>query len=671
MKRVRSLLNAKMPLEDPLADARWSVPQARDHLAAIATMASTFVGGVIVFALYFGQDIFVPLALAILLSFVLAPLVRWLQRLRMPRSASAIGVVALAFIALFALGTMMGRQLTDLAGDLPRYETTIREKMKTLRGASAGNGTLERAADMLQDLSKELDKPASQPAYPAPVSTPPPTRPIPVIVSSPSPSPLENIASLIAPLLHPLATTGLIIIFVIFILIQREDMRNRVIRLAGIRDIQRTTAALDDAAARLSRLFLMQLAINCGFGLVIALGLWLIGVPSPALWGILAAVLRFVPYIGSIIAAAFPLALAAAVDPGWSMLIWTGALFLVVEPLVGHVIEPIFHGHSTGLSPVAVVLSATFWTMLWGPIGLVLATPLTVCLVVLGRHIERLAFLDILLGDQPALQPWELFYQRMLAGDAAEAVDQAEEVLKERRLADYYNSIALRGLRLAQEDIAAGTLELERAETIREAVAELVADLEDVPNTQPSKGDDALSPEAAAAVAATSEGMSGTSLDTLSAARLVGRWASACPVLCIAGRSPVDEAAALILADTLGKSGLPARAHGVDVLTTANIFRLDLSDVALVCLSCLDASSPAHIRNLVRRVRRKSADVAIVLALWGAETSDAEALRKTSLADAVATDLSACTKTCIAIAERATADGTTMTALPTPALDTA
>src|SRR5215468_10822367 len=204
---------------------------------------------------------------------------------------------------------------------------------------------------------------------------------------------------------------------------------------------------------------------------VIGVGLWFIGVPSPILWGILAAILRFVPYIGAIIAAAFPLALAAAVDPGWSMLVWTGLLFVVVEPVVGHFIEPIFHGHTTGLSPVAVVLSATFWTMLWGPIGLVLATPLTVCLVVLGRHIERLSFIDILLGDQPALQPWELFYQRMLVGDASEAVEQAEEVLKERRLADYYDGIALRGLELAQKDIAAGTLDLDRAETIRATVA--------------------------------------------------------------------------------------------------------------------------------------------------------------------------------------------------------
>ena len=209
--------------------------------------------------------------------------------------------------------------------------------------------------------------------------TPPPVRPpaslrpgqeakpIPVEVRQPPPTALENIAALISPLLRPLTTTGIIAIFVIFILLQREDLRNRFIKLAGSHDLQKTTAALDDAATRLSRLFLIQLALNTAFGVVIGVGLWVIGIPSPVLWGILAAVLRFVPYIGAVISAVFPLALAAAVDPGWSMLLWTAALFLVVEPVVGHVMEPLLYGHSTGLSPVAVVASATFWTALWGP----------------------------------------------------------------------------------------------------------------------------------------------------------------------------------------------------------------------------------------------------------------------------------------------------------------
>ena len=306
-------------------------------------------------------------------------------------------------------------------------------------------------------------------------------------VRQPDPGALESLQSLISPLLHPLATTGIIVIFVIFILLQREDLRNRLIRLAGSHDLQRTTAALDDAASRLSRLFLIQLLLNGSFGIIIGLGLWLIGVPSAILWGILAAVLRFVPYIGAAIAAAFPLALALAVDPTWSMLLWTLALFVVVEPIVGHVIEPMVYGHSTGLSPVAVVASATFWTALWGPIGLVLATPLTVCLVVLGRHVERLEFLDVMFGDRPALSPPEIFYQRMLAGDPTEASEKAEEFLKERSLSSYYDEVALKGLQLAQVDAERGTLDPERLTKIRDAVSEFANNISEQEDRQMPK----------------------------------------------------------------------------------------------------------------------------------------------------------------------------------------
>jgi predicted PurR-regulated permease PerM len=392
---------------------------SEELIALLSAVATAILAVIIIMMLYFGREIIIPIALAILLSFVLAPLVGLLQRVRVPRGLAVVGVVIFAFAAIFAMGSLLASQLTQLAGDLPQYQSTISEKIQSFRDTTAGRGTLERASGMLKDLSKELDKPKDaasalgagailSPKAPAPLA------PVPVEVRPPEPGALESLQSLISPLLHPLATTGIIIIFVIFILLQREDLRNRLIRLAGSNDLQRTTAALDDAAGRLSRLFLIQLLLNGTFGVVIGTGLWLIGVPSAILWGILAAVLRFVPYIGAAIAAAFPLALAVAVDPSWSMLLWTLALFLVVEPIVGHVIEPMVYGHSTGLSPVAVVASATFWTALWGPIGLVLATPLTVCLVVLGRHVERLEFLDVMFGDRPALSPPEIFYQRML-----------------------------------------------------------------------------------------------------------------------------------------------------------------------------------------------------------------------------------------------------------------
>ena len=439
-------------------------------VAATSGAAAAVLVAIIVGMLYFGREVFVPIALAILLSFVLAPAVRLLQQWHIPRVVSVVGVVLLAFLLISGIGGVIATQLNQLAGDLPRYQSTMREKIQSLRGTAATSSTLERAADVLQDLGKELDKPKDAPASRPPAQTTAPgqeARPIPVEVRQPPPSALESLTALISPLLRPLTTTGITIIFVIFILLQREDLRNRLIKLAGSHDLQKTTAALDDAASRLGRLFLTQLALNSAFGIVIGTGLWLIGVPSPVLWGILAAILRFVPYIGAVIAALFPLALAAAVDPGWSMLMWTAALFLVVEPIVGHVIEPMVYGHSAGLSPVAVVVSATFWTALWGPVGLVLATPLTICLVVLGRHVERLAFLDVMFGDRPALSPPEIFYQRMLAGDPAEAVDQAEEFLKEKPLSAYYDEVALKGLKLAQNDVARGSLDDSRLEKIK------------------------------------------------------------------------------------------------------------------------------------------------------------------------------------------------------------
>ena len=463
---------------------------------------------IIVTALYLGREIFVPVALAILLSFVLASPVSALQRMRVPRGIAVVGVVLFAFAIIFALGSLIATQLNRLAGDLPRYQSTIQSKIQSVRGISGGSSTLERAAGMLQDLGKELDKPKGglseqsvTPSLTGPLGSRA-VKPVPVEVLQPDPGALESLRSLIAPLVSPLATTGIIVIFVIFILVQREDLRNRLIRLAGSHDLQRTTAALDDAAGRLSRLFLNQLLINTGFGILIGMGLWLIGIPSAVLWGILATVLRFVPYIGSVIAAAFPLALSVAVDPGWTMLAWTAALFFVVEPLIGQVVEPMVYGRSTGLSPVAVVVSATFWTALWGPIGLVLATPLTVCLVVLGRHVERLAFLDVMFGDRPALSPPEIFYQRMLAGDPTEAAEKAEEFLKERSLSSYYDDVAVKGLQLAQADLDRDALNQSRLIRIRDTVLEFANDLADQNDKEPTGARSTADAEAAAAVEA-------------------------------------------------------------------------------------------------------------------------------------------------------------------------
>jgi predicted PurR-regulated permease PerM len=625
---------------------------SEELIGLLSAVATAVLAVIIIMMLYFGREIIIPIALAILLSFVLAPLVGLLQRIRVPRGLAVVSVVLLAFALIFALGSLLAGQLTQLAGDLPRYQSTISEKIQSFRDTRAGRGTLERASGMLKDLGKELDKPKDPSAGAGAAPTAKPAAqspPVPVEVRQPDPTALESLESLISPLLHPLATTGIIIIFVIFILLQREDLRNRVIRLAGSADLQRTTAALDDAAGRLSRLFLTQLLLNGTFGLVIGIGLWLIGIPSAALWGILAGVLRFVPYIGAAIAAAFPLALAVAVDPSWSMLLWTLALFLVVEPILGHVIEPMVYGHSTGLSPVAVVASATFWTALWGPIGLVLATPLTVCLVVLGRHVERLEFLDIMFGDRPALSPPEIFYQRMLAGDPTEASQKAEEFLKERSLSSYYDEVALKGLQLAQADAERGALDIERLTKIRDAVSEFANNLSDVEDRPPAKVNSTTDAEASSAVETVAEDAPFENLPVLRKEDLPPEWQGEHPVLCVAGRSPLDEAAAIMLGQLSTAHGLAARVEGADALSTANVFRLDTTGVAIVCLVYMDASGPAHMRYAVRRLRRKLPKATIILGCWMKDLDPAalEQLRDGAKADLAAASLGEAVKLCI------------------------
>ena len=441
---------------------------------------------------------FCPIVFAVLLAFVIAPFVDLMRRWHLGRIPSVIIAVVVALGIVLSLGGIIGLQMAGLASDLPRYQYTIRQKIASLR-----EGTLGRIPELMKNMGRQIEQATKEapPSEAKPAPTPPVTpeqRPLPVEVHERDATPLEVARSVLSPLLEPLATTGIVFVVLIFILLQREDLRDRMIRLFGSSDLHRTTAAMDDAARRLSRYFLMQLGLNAAFGVVIAAGLWLIGVPSPLLWGIFAALMRFVPYIGSFIAGAMPIALAAAVDPsGWSLALMTLALFLVAEPVMGHVIEPLVYGQSTGLSPFAVVMSAIFWTWLWGPVGLVLATPVTLCLVVLGRHVERLEFLDVLLGDRPALTPSENLYQRMLAGDPDEALESAEQLLKERSLTSYYDEVAMGALRLARSDAARGVLSGVQLERVTDVLKALVNDLSGHDDVEPAPrdtGDEPIAP---------------------------------------------------------------------------------------------------------------------------------------------------------------------------------
>ena len=455
----------------------------RADLGRRAQATDTIIIGVAVIAgLYFGRDVLVPISIAVLLSFVLAPATEALSRLHIGRVASVLIAVALAFAILGILGAIIGRQAAQLSENLPEYQVVISKKLDAVRSSAFGARVVEKAADALHGLENNIGKSTTSSA-PAPSpgeGVQSPDHPLmQVEVHEPPPGPVQIVQSILSALLPPLATAAIVIIFVIFILLQRRDLRDRFIGLIGSDDLHRTTQALDDAANRLSRYFLALTGINAAFGVAIGLGLSLIGVPNPILWGIVGAVLRFVPYAGAFIAAAIPLALAAAVDPGWSMVVETALLFIAVEGIIGQVVEPQLFGHTTGMSPLAIIVAAGFWTLIWGAPGLLLSTPITACLVVLGRHVESLNFIEMLLGDKPPLSPVQSFYQRILASDPDEVTFQAESLLKDMTLLDYYEQIALPALALAQTDVARGVMDRGRQVEICESVELVVADLAD------------------------------------------------------------------------------------------------------------------------------------------------------------------------------------------------
>ena len=590
-------------------------PQIRLAQPRGTVLTNMAVAALIIAALYFGREIFVPFALAVLLSFVLAPFVMRLRAWRIPRTISVLVVVFIGFSIIFSLGGLMVSQATRLAAKLPGYQQTLSDKIESLRGLMGSSGTLEQASTVLKELKTELQhrdaagRPADSELTRQPSDKP---TPIPVEVRQPDPGALSTFGAIIQPLISPLTTTGIVVIFVVFVLLQREDLRNRLVRLAGSADIQRTTAALDDAGKRLSKLFLTQLAFNAVFGLAIGIGLEFIGVPSAPLWGLVAMIMRFVPYIGALISAVFPLILSAAVGSGWQMLILTAALFVVLELLAGQVLEPLIFGHSSGLSPIAIILSASFWTWLWGPVGLVLATPLTICLVVLGRHVDRLKFLDVMLGDRPPLTPPQLAYQRMLAGDPIEAVEQAHEYLNDSSLENYYDAILLKGLRLAEADRQLGHLDEDRLSRVVATVEELVAELEaqhDVAATEPGSPDLSSSPGAAISIERAS----------YQHALIPEQPTSSLSVVCIPGAGRLDEATALVLAQLLRYRGIRATAEKADALSMSKLLSLELANTALVCVCYLSQPSAAKIQHAIRGLSRRIDGTRILFALLGTE----------------------------------------------------
>ena len=632
--------------------------------ARTLALQGLLIGAIVIAGLYFGREVLLPLALAILLSFVLTPPLLLLRRMKLPRVVAVGLVVGAAFAIILALGWVISREVTQLAADLPSYRNTLSEKIKNFRESTARSPTLERAGEVLSELQKELATPRPEPPAKPKVGAEaerPDDKPVQVEIREREPTGFELYERIAGTVLPPLATAGIVLLFVVFILLQREDLRDRLIRLFGSSDLRRATTTLNDAATRLSRYFLFLTAINFSFGAFITLALWLIGIPSPIVWGVLAALMRFVPFVGAYIAAAFPILLAAAVDPGWNTVLLTGALFLVTELTMGQVVEPLVFGHGTGISPLAVIVSTVFWTWLWGPLGLLLAMPITVFVAVLGRHVEGLQFFEILLSDEPALTPEEGFYQRALSGDAAEATYEAELCLNNQSLESCLGRVALSALKLAERDARRGLLADEQAAKIADTVKEMLTNLADFEprrwffafRPKPTSEDEAQPGLATLAVA--EEGEEGETLPVVKREELAPGWVVDEPVLCIGGRSALDEAAAAILAEVLKKRGLGAKALGPEAISAAHIASLAGTDAKLVCLSYLGSGTgPAHVRYLVRRLRRiLPPNTAILVCYWSDadEAPAAKELLMAAEADAYATSLPQAVELCMAAAK--------------------
>jgi predicted PurR-regulated permease PerM len=591
-------LPPRIPVLSSSADTRTAILQG----LLIATL--------VIAALYVGREVLVPLALAILLSFVLTRPLVMLRRVGMPRILSVVIVVSCAFAIIFGLGWLVSREFTQLAADVPTYRAALSEKIKGLRESAPASPVLKRAGDVLTGLQKELSQGEPSAAPQADNGGKPPDgKPLQVEVRQPEPTVFELLRRIAGTVLPPLATAGIVLLFVIFILIQREDLRDRFIRLLGSSDLQRATTTLDDAATRLSKYFLRQLLINSGFGVLIAVALWAIGIPSPLVWGVLAMLMRFVPFVGSYIGAIPPLLLATVVDPGWSTFLIVLALYVVGEMTMGQVVEPLVFGHGTGVSPIAVLVSTVFWTWLWGPLGLLLAMPMTVCLAVLGRHVEDLHMFQVLLGDEPALTPDQCFYQRALSGDAAEATHQAELHIKEQSFESGLEEVVLGGLKLAERDARRGLLDAERAQRVSNTVKEMLENLADfaprrwfAKNHQKENDDKATGlASLKAAEAGEDEGETGA----IDRAELAPGWREDDAILCVGGRTPLDEAAAALLAEILKRRGLGAKAPATEATSAGHIASLAGTEAKLVCLCYLGlGTGPAHVRYLVKRLRR-------------------------------------------------------------------
>jgi predicted PurR-regulated permease PerM len=584
---------------------------------------SLLVGGVLILAiaaLYVGSGIFVPLVLAILVAFALAPLVRLLRMARLPHIAAVLIAVAAAALIITAIAYLVTTQLVRLASDLPAYQQTVAEKVRSLQQSMPGGDIFDRIGGAVEGLGEQVGGGEQ--------GTGGATQPIPVIVENAPQSPWAIAQGFLGSLLAPFATAAIVTVFVIFLLLEREDLRDRFLKLVSRGDLQTSTKVMNEAAKRVSRYLLIQFTVNLTYGLIFGAGLWIIGIPNAILWGLFAALFRYIPFVGTLIAASIPFALAFAVDPGWSMLLSAIGLFVTLELVTTNAIEPRLYGSSTGLSPLAVIIAAIFWATLWGPIGLILATPLTVCLVVIGRYVPQLAFLEILLGSEPVLVAEEKLYQRLLAGNTEEAIELAETHLAEGTAEEFYDNVAIPALRLAEADRLRKGSELAHRRTVVEGITAIVHEIEHMVEEDNPTGEAEERPESDATPS----------------------------VLCIGGRTELDGAAAEMIAQVVRRAALEVRVAPPLAVRQEGIGQLDLAGIDVLCLAYLGANPRSYARFVSRRIKRRSPEVKVVVCLFHpADALAGDDLAQQLGADAVAHTVAAAEAQVIGWAGRAEA----------------
>ncbi len=551
---------------------------------------------VVVASLYLAKALLVPLTLAVLLSFMLSPICDWMERRRLGRIPAVLMTAVIGFSLLGIVTWLAVVQLTSLSPKIPEYQHNIEAKLSTVN---------QYAVTWLSKLTKSAEGMGQNLASSTPNDDPRGTieRPFAVRVLTSPASPLQVFGGMYGTLLEVLGSTSIVFVLVIFFLVRREDLRDRFIHLIGKGQVTLTTQTIEDAGARVSRYLSTLLLINLAFGISVGIGLFLIGVPNVLLWGILAMALRFIPYIGPWIAAAMPIGLSMAISTGWLAPLLTVGLFIALELFNNNFLEPWVYGKNTGVSAVAVLVAAFFWMWLWGPVGLLLATPLTVCILVVGKHVPELSFLDILLGSEPVFEPQERIYQRLLAGDQEEAAELFEEHLQKLPLVEVYDTIIIPALAMAETHWQLGELNDGKHNFIMQSLKDMIQYHGESLQHARAKSDNERKQSAE---------------ENRSQSAAVD--AQALSILCLPARTEADEITATMLAQVLANSGSLAQAISVTSLASEIVDLVEQRKPDVICLSATPPAATMHARYLCKRLRDRLPEMKLVVGLWDVQS---------------------------------------------------